>query len=196
MLFARVYRCLQLVARAAGVREACTATANTITFRRRTRHVLFLLLQNIHENQKHTRVTMTKELVVDTAPKRIKYLQFGILSPQEIVAMSEFEATQRDLYQLGGPGGGVRQPAPNGVLDARLVSVKRFECLPCRRKLTCPPVLFCSCRARPTNLPLAKHAAREWQTASDTTHTFASCYQSFILDTSRWLSPCFKTFAR
>lgn len=63
---------------------------------------------------------MTKEIVVDTAPKRIKYLQFGILSPQEIVAISEFEATQRDLYKLGGPGG-IRQPAPNGVLDSRLV---------------------------------------------------------------------------
>jgi DNA-directed RNA polymerase III subunit RPC1 len=64
---------------------------------------------------------MTKEIVVDTAPKRIKYLQFGILSPQEIVAISEFEATQRDLYKLGGAGG-ARVPATNGVLDARLVS--------------------------------------------------------------------------
>lgn len=60
--------------------------------------------------------------MVDTAPKRIKYLQFGILSPQEIVAISEFEATQRDLYKLGGPGG-QRIPASNGVLDSRLVRI-------------------------------------------------------------------------
>ena len=63
---------------------------------------------------------MGKDIVVDNAPKRIKYLQFGILSPQEIVAISEFEATQRDLYQLGGAGS-ERTAAPNGVLDKRLV---------------------------------------------------------------------------
>lgn len=78
--------------------------------------------KRIHAVQQHASTTMTKEIVVDTAPKRIKYLQFGILSPQEIVAISEFEATQRDLYKLGAPGG-VRQPAPNGVLDARLVII-------------------------------------------------------------------------
>lgn len=68
---------------------------------------------------------MPKDVVVDSAPKRIKYLQFGVLSPQEIVAISEFEATQRDLYQLGGVGG-ERTAAPNGVLDRRLVSVRVF----------------------------------------------------------------------
>jgi len=63
---------------------------------------------------------MAKEIVTDTAPKRIKYIQFGILSPQEIVAISEFEANQRDLYQPGGVGA-ERIPAKNGVLDRRLV---------------------------------------------------------------------------
>lgn len=66
---------------------------------------------------------MGKEIVTDTAPKRIKYLQFGILSPQEIVAISEFEANQRDLYQLGGAGA-ERTPFENGVLDRRLVRVR------------------------------------------------------------------------
>ena len=108
---------------------------------------------------------------MDTAPKRIKYLQFGILSPQEIVAMSEFEATQRDLYKLGGPGG-VRQPAPNGVLDARLV-----RCItplaPLRRvMLIYWLVPSSSCRALPTNLPVARHAVKEWQTAWDIMRTF------------------------
>lgn len=65
---------------------------------------------------------MPKDVVVDTAPKRIKFLQFGVLSPQEIVAISEFEATQRDLYQID-PETGERKPATNGVLDRRLVRV-------------------------------------------------------------------------
>ena len=65
---------------------------------------------------------MVKEIVVDTAPKRIKFLQFGILSPQEIVAISEFEANHRDLYKIDEKNPGQRQQAPNGVLDLRLVS--------------------------------------------------------------------------
>ncbi|CAD6583201.1 MAG: hypothetical protein CYPHOPRED_002256 [Cyphobasidiales sp. Tagirdzhanova-0007] len=78
---------------------------------------------------------MGKDIVVDNAPKRIKYLQFGILSPQEIVAISEFEATQRDLYQLGGAGS-ERTAAPNGVLDKRLgTSEKSGLCETCGQKM-------------------------------------------------------------
>lgn len=61
--------------------------------------------------------------MVDNAPKRIKFLQFGILSPQEIVAISEFEANHRDLYKLDEKNPGQRLQAPNGVLDARLVGL-------------------------------------------------------------------------
>lgn len=69
---------------------------------------------------------MTKDVVVDTAPKRIKYLQFGVLSPQEIVAISEYEATQRDLYKISNDG--ERLPAPSGVLDRRLVRRTSERC--------------------------------------------------------------------
>lgn len=65
--------------------------------------------------------SMVKDIVVDNAPKRIKFLQFGILSPQEIVAISEFEANTRDLYQIDEKQPAVRKQAPNGVLDLRLV---------------------------------------------------------------------------
>lgn len=64
---------------------------------------------------------MPKDIVVDNAPKRIKFLQFGILSPSEIVAISEFEAVHRDLYKFDEKNAGIKQQARNGVLDLRLV---------------------------------------------------------------------------
>lgn len=45
-----------------------------------------------------------------------KHIQFGVLSPQEIVNVSEFEVTQRDLYTVEN-----RQPVKYGMLDLRLV---------------------------------------------------------------------------
>jgi hypothetical protein len=45
-----------------------------------------------------------------------KHIQFGVLSPQEIVNVSEFEVTQRDLYTVP-----ERQPVKYGMLDLRLV---------------------------------------------------------------------------
>ncbi|KAF9141755.1 hypothetical protein BG015_001176, partial [Linnemannia schmuckeri] len=56
-----------------------------------------------------------KEQVHEQAPKKIKQIQFGVLSPQEIVNVSEFEVTQRDLYTLVD-----RQPVKYGMLDLRL----------------------------------------------------------------------------
>ncbi|KAF9436386.1 hypothetical protein BGZ76_004117 [Entomortierella beljakovae] len=83
-----------------------------------------------------------KEQVLEQAPKKMKYnkiwsdfgfwmvsylnilsslfidskhIQFGVLSPQEIVSVSEFEVTQRDLYTVQD-----RQPVKYGMLDLRL----------------------------------------------------------------------------
>lgn len=53
-------------------------------------------------------------------PKTIKHLQFGVLSPQEIIAMSELEVIDGSLYNVGG---NERMPAGRGVLDRKLVSV-------------------------------------------------------------------------
>ncbi|SCV70568.1 BQ2448_3330 [Microbotryum intermedium] len=70
---------------------------------------------------------MVKALVQDAAPKRIKHIQFSVLSSQEIVAISEFEATQRDLYKAED-----RSPVPQGVLDRRLgTSNKTDRCETC-----------------------------------------------------------------
>ncbi|KAF9569256.1 hypothetical protein EC968_002626 [Mortierella alpina] len=71
-----------------------------------------------------------KEQVHEQAPKKIKHIQFGVLSPQEIVNVSEFEVTQRDLYTVQD-----RQPVKYGMLDLRLgTSDKQATCETCGLK--------------------------------------------------------------
>ncbi|KAG0057284.1 hypothetical protein BGZ83_000074 [Gryganskiella cystojenkinii] len=71
-----------------------------------------------------------KEQVLEQAPKKIKQIQFGVLSPQEIVNVSEFEVTQRDLYTVQD-----RQPVKYGMLDLRLgTSDKQATCETCGLK--------------------------------------------------------------
>ncbi|KAI1321791.1 hypothetical protein EDD11_000067 [Mortierella claussenii] len=61
---------------------------------------------------------------------RPKQIQFGVLSPQEIVNVSEFEVTQRDLYTVQD-----RQPVKYGMLDLRLgTSDKVATCETCGLK--------------------------------------------------------------
>ncbi|KAI9595031.1 beta and beta-prime subunits of DNA dependent RNA-polymerase [Syncephalis fuscata] len=68
-----------------------------------------------------------KEIVVDTAPKKIKCIQFGVLSPQDMAKAAEFEVTQRDLYNVPD-----RTPVRHGVLDLRLgTSDKTNTCETC-----------------------------------------------------------------
>jgi hypothetical protein len=46
-----------------------------------------------------------------------KQLQFSLLNPQDVVKLSEFQVTHRDLYTAAD-----RLPVKDGVLDRRLVS--------------------------------------------------------------------------
>lgn len=56
-----------------------------------------------------------------------KHIQFSVLSSQEIVAISELEVNQRDLYKPED-----RSPLPHGVLDRRLgTSDKSSKCETC-----------------------------------------------------------------
>ncbi|KAG0246496.1 hypothetical protein BGX31_001773 [Mortierella sp. GBA43] len=55
--------------------------------------------------------------------KYSKHIQFGVLSPQEIVNVSEFEVTQRDLYTVP-----ERQPVKYGMLDLRLGTSDKVAC--------------------------------------------------------------------
>lgn len=57
---------------------------------------------------------MVKLMVADTAPKRLNSIQFSVLEPAAIVAMSEFEATDNNLYA---GQGSERGPVQGGVLD-------------------------------------------------------------------------------
>lgn len=50
-----------------------------------------------------------------------KHIQFGLLSAQDVVKISEFEVTHRDLYTAED-----RLPVRNGPLDRRLVSILSY----------------------------------------------------------------------
>ncbi|POY73995.1 putative DNA-directed RNA polymerase [Rhodotorula taiwanensis] len=72
-----------------------------------------------------------KVLVADSTPKRIKHIQFSVLSSKEAVAIAEFEANQRDLYNPGD-----RRTVDHGVLDRRLgTSDKSGKCDTCNLSL-------------------------------------------------------------
>ncbi|SHO79390.1 RNA polymerase III largest subunit C160 [Malassezia sympodialis ATCC 42132] len=72
-----------------------------------------------------------KELVVQDAPKKIKNIQFGVMSKQEIVNLAELEVITRDIYDMPN-----RQPRTGGVLDRRLgVSDKLSTCETCGHRM-------------------------------------------------------------
>ncbi|PWN51206.1 putative RPO31-DNA-directed RNA polymerase III, 160 kd subunit [Violaceomyces palustris] len=74
-----------------------------------------------------------KELVSQDAPKKIKHIQFGVLSKQDIVNMSEIEVTAHNLYTVGQAE---RKPVVNGALDRRLgISDKNTLCETCHLKM-------------------------------------------------------------
>jgi DNA-directed RNA polymerase III subunit RPC1 len=67
----------------------------------------------------------------DMAPKRISHIQFGMLSPEEMQRLAEFQVCSRELFTMPS-----RQPAVGGCLDPRLgVSDKLSSCATCHRKL-------------------------------------------------------------
>ncbi|CAD6884991.1 unnamed protein product [Tilletia caries] len=68
-----------------------------------------------------------KDLVVQDVPKKIKHIQFGVLSMQDIARLSELEVTSKDLYNIAD-----RTPVTQGVLDRRMgVSDKTSSCTTC-----------------------------------------------------------------
>lgn len=70
-----------------------------------------------------------KDLVVHDAPKKIKHIQFGVLSQQDIVNISELECSARELYHIDPSG---KTPMKGGVLDRRLgVPSKTGSCETC-----------------------------------------------------------------
>lgn len=67
----------------------------------------------------------------DLAPKRISHIQFGILSPEEMQRVAEFQVSSRELFTMPS-----RKPAHGGCLDPRLgISDKVSSCATCKKKL-------------------------------------------------------------
>ena len=78
----------------------------------------------------------TKEQVLDQPPRRIKALQFGLLSPQEIVSQSVVNVLDRHLYDLSTAPGQKRNVTKHGPLDERLgTSAKNGTCETCGQGL-------------------------------------------------------------
>jgi len=65
---------------------------------------------------------LMKETVSHHHPKVIKKLQFSLLNPQDVVKLSEFQVTHRELYTAAD-----RLPVKDGVLDRRLVLFLHFS---------------------------------------------------------------------
>ncbi|KAF2726289.1 beta and beta-prime subunits of DNA dependent RNA-polymerase [Polychaeton citri CBS 116435] len=79
---------------------------------------------------------ISKEQVLDNTPKRIKALNFGILSAQDIVSQSVASVADRNLYDFGTLPGGKREITKNGPLDERLgTSRKDQRCATCGEDL-------------------------------------------------------------
>ncbi|KAI7104859.1 hypothetical protein KC352_g37217, partial [Hortaea werneckii] len=77
-----------------------------------------------------------KEQVLDQVPKRINALQFGILSPPEIVSQSVVNVLDRNLYDIGTLPGQPRGLTKHGPNDERLgTSAKTGSCQTCGQGL-------------------------------------------------------------
>ncbi|KAK4989025.1 DNA-directed RNA polymerase III subunit C1 (rpo31) [Elasticomyces elasticus] len=77
-----------------------------------------------------------KEQVLHHAPKRIKELQFGVLSPQEIVDQAVVEVCDRNVFDMPATAGGKRQHTEHGPMDERMgVSTKNGTCRTCNEPL-------------------------------------------------------------
>ncbi|KAF2005986.1 beta and beta-prime subunits of DNA dependent RNA-polymerase [Amniculicola lignicola CBS 123094] len=80
----------------------------------------------------------TKLQVVDRMPTRIKYIQFGIGSNENIVNQGVCEVSDRNVYDLTRPENpdGEREHTHNGPMDKRMgISAKKGTCLTCKGKL-------------------------------------------------------------
>ncbi|KAF2769380.1 beta and beta-prime subunits of DNA dependent RNA-polymerase [Teratosphaeria nubilosa] len=88
------------------------------------------------ENDSNDYAPASKEQVVDNLPKRIAGLQFGLLSPSDIVAQSVLHVNDRNLYDVAQPGQRGRTVTKHGPIDERLgTSSKAGSCQTCGQGL-------------------------------------------------------------
>ena len=145
-------------------------------------------------------IVKMKETVLQNAPKVMyvcsyfcastylrdapsKKLQFSTLTAQDVVRVSEFQVTHRDLYTTTD-----RAPVKDGVLDRRLVS--SYPPYPFYRYISC------SVRVHRRRMHSARPAGSMRSTVSVTTPTSSLSSLSFILGISSTQSPSSSAFAK
>jgi DNA-directed RNA polymerase III subunit RPC1 len=80
--------------------------------------------------------TSAKQQVVDRIPARIKHIQFGIYSNQDIVNQAVLEVSDRNVYDLAPTSDNTRSLTANGPMDPLMgISSKTGECGTCGEKL-------------------------------------------------------------
>ncbi|KAH6870592.1 hypothetical protein BKA58DRAFT_361531 [Alternaria rosae] len=73
-----------------------------------------------------------KQQVVDRIPARIKHIQFGIYSNQDIVNQAVLEVSDRNVYDLQPAADGTRSLTANGPMDTHMgISSKQGKCGTC-----------------------------------------------------------------
>ncbi|KAH8723412.1 hypothetical protein GQ44DRAFT_710242 [Phaeosphaeriaceae sp. PMI808] len=80
--------------------------------------------------------TSAKQQVVDRIPARIKHIQFGIYSNQDIVNQAVLEVSDRNVYDLAPTSDNTRTLTANGPMDLRMgISSKTVLCTTCGEDL-------------------------------------------------------------
>jgi len=75
--------------------------------------------------------------VDENAPARIKHIQFGIYSNQDIVNQAVLEVSDRNVYDLAPAADNTRKLTKNGPMDMRMgISTKTDTCETCGEKLS------------------------------------------------------------
>ncbi|OBZ75051.1 DNA-directed RNA polymerase III subunit rpc1 [Grifola frondosa] len=138
------------------------------------------------------RAEVMKDIVPHQTPKIIKGLQFSTLSARDVVKISEFEVTHRELYTAAD-----RVPAKDGVLDRRLgIADKGAYCETCgMNAIDCIGHYAYIKLAVPVfNIGYFRHIVQILQCICKVRHSKSNAIQLYILITSP--RPCLQTCAR
>ncbi|OAL45570.1 beta and beta-prime subunits of DNA dependent RNA-polymerase [Pyrenochaeta sp. DS3sAY3a] len=94
---------------------------------------------HIDEGQVEALRNTAKQQVVERVPARIKHIQFGIHSNQDIVKQAVLEVSDRNVYDLAPAADNKRVLTENGPMDMRMgISTKVDACETCGERLdTC-----------------------------------------------------------
>jgi DNA-directed RNA polymerase III subunit RPC1 len=84
------------------------------------------------QQQQQVKVQHAKQQVVDAVPARIRHIQFGIFSNQDIVNQAVLEVSDRNVYDLAPAENNTRGLTSNGPMDPHMgISSKNGVCTTC-----------------------------------------------------------------